>query len=222
MTSQPVQCPQCDAPLTLMPGQRFVQCAYCGGKFAIDLAPDQAPRLTPFEPTPSAPAAAAAAHDAPPRHAELELTLADAEDDVDYQQAELAAAKSAYWRARVDLQRLVAPLQNTTYLAGLLAMLAAFATLFAFSTAQRLPGAVIALLLAATGWAFHREWQEEEVAGQSACREAREAVREAQAGLNNAWARMDNLGLEPELLQQQILATQARPAATGPTTANAT
>ena len=200
MTAQLVECPQCQAPLALKPAQGFCQCAYCGVRFAVEPVDGQSPRLSRWEPPLSA-------------SPDLELTLADAEDDVDYKRVELAEARAAYWQARIELQRLVAPLQNITYLAGLLALLAAFVTLFVFIPAQRIPGAASALLLAVTGWAFHREWQDAEAEGQAEVREAREAVREAQAGLNNALAHLQDVGLEPELLRKQLLAAQTAPPA---------
>jgi len=207
MTSQLVECLQCQAPLRLLSDQRFCQCEYCGTKFVVALAQDRAPRLSTFTSVVSAADDDAALCHAQQRRADLELALADAEDEVEYRQAELEDSRADYWRTRVNLQRLVAPLQNTTYLAGLLAAFAAFATLFVFRRVERLPGAAIAALLAGTGWAFHREWRETEGEGQSECQEAREAIAEAQAELDHARAQLQNGRLEQELLQQQLTAT---------------
>jgi hypothetical protein len=210
MPSQLTECPQCQAPLSLTPDRRFCQCAYCGSKFAIELREGASPRLERFESLLSTLAEETVAQDAQQRLADLEVTVADAEDDVESKQAELQDAKSAYWRTRFDLQRLVAPLQNTTYLAGLFAALAAFATLFVFKRPERLPGALIAVLLAATAWAFHREWQEGELDGQGDCEEAKTAVQDAQTALHSALARLEEQTLEQEFLQRQVLASSSQ------------
>lgn len=213
MTSQLVECPQCQAPLSLTPGRKFCQCPYCGSKFAIELPDGQSPRLARFDAVLSTPAGKAVLRDARERLSELELTLADAEDEVEWKQAELAEAKSFYWQTRVNLQRLIAPLQNTTYVAGLLAALAAFAALFVFRRSERLPGAAIAVLLALTAWAFHCEWQEAQGLGQGECEEARVAIGEAEGELQSALARQEDQSLERELLQRQVLPAQPLPAA---------
>jgi uncharacterized coiled-coil protein SlyX len=210
MPSQVIECPQCQAPLSLTPGRRFCQCAYCGVKFAIQHPDGRSPRLARFESVLSTPAGQVTLRDAERRLADLELTVADAEDDVDCKQAELAESKSSYWRTRLDLQRLVAPLQNTTYFAGLLAALAAFAALFVFKRPERLPGAVIAVLSAVAGWAFHREWRETEVEGQGDCDEAKAAVRDAEGQLHSASAHLEDQILERQFVQRQILASQSQ------------
>jgi uncharacterized coiled-coil protein SlyX len=215
MPSQLIECPQCQAPLILTPGRRFCQCAYCGCKFAIQLPDGRSPQLARFESVLSTPAGETTVHDAEQRLGDLELTLADAEDDVECKQAELAELKSAYWRTRVDLQRLFAPLQNTTYVAGLLAAVAAFATLFVFKRPERFPGAAIAVLLAVAGWAFHREWQEEELQGQGDCEEAKASVKDAQGELHSALARLEDETLEREFLQRQILPSHSHGGASG-------
>jgi hypothetical protein len=154
-------------------------------------------------------------HDAEQRLGDLELTLADAEDDVEGKQAELNGVKDAYWQTRVGLQRLIAPLQNTTYVAGLLAAVAAFATLFVFRRPERFPGAAVAVLLAVAGWAFHREWQEEELQGQGDCEEAKASVKDAQGELHSALARLEDETLEREFLQRQILPSHSHGSASG-------
>jgi hypothetical protein len=210
MPAQLTECPQCQAPLSLTPDRRFCQCAYCGCKFAVELSDGTPPQLTRFESLLSTPASETVAQDAEQRLADLELSVADAEDDVDCRQAELQDTRSAYWRTRFNLQRLVAPLQNTTYVAGLFAALAAFATLFVFKRPERLPGALIAVLLAATAWAFHREWQEGELDGQGDCEEAKEAVEDAQSALRSALAHLEDQTLEREFLQRQVLASSSQ------------
>jgi uncharacterized coiled-coil protein SlyX len=216
MASQLIACPQCQAPLSLTPGRRFCQCTYCGSKFAIELPDSDSPRLARFESVFGAPTGRTMAPDAEQRLADLELTLADAEDDVECKQAELADRKAAYWRTRVNLQRLVAPMQNTTYVAGLLAAVAAFATLFVFKRPERLPGTLIAVLLAVTAWAFYREWQGAELQGQPDCEEARSDVKEAEGELKGALARVEDETLEREFLQRQVIASTSRRAASAP------
>ena len=210
MAAQPIECPQCQAPLNVSPGRKFCQCAYCGCKFAVELADGRPLQLSRFESLLSAAAGKTRLHEAEQRLADLELALADAEDDVECKQADLADMKAAYWLTRLNLQRLVTPLQNRTYLAGLLAALAAFLTLFVFKRPERLPGVVTALLLAVTGWAFHREWQDTEAQGQGDIEEDRAAICEAEAMLHNAQARLEDQTLERELVQRQILEVRSR------------
>lgn len=205
MASQLVECPQCQAPLGPLDGRRFCCCEYCGVRFVVEHPVGQPPRLVRFESLLRTPTVPTVLQGAAQRLADLELSLVDAEDEVECKEAELAEAQSAYWQMRVSLQRRVAPTQNATYVAGLLAALAAFATGFMFDPADRIPGAVAAILLAATAWAFHREWQETEARGQGDCDEARAAVEEAQASLQAAQARWEDQRLERELLQQQLV-----------------
>lgn len=210
MASQPIACPQCQAPLGPLSGRRFCRCDYCGCKFAVELPDGESPRLARFESVLSATAGPTVLRDAQQRLADLELTLADAEDDVEGKEAELAACTSAYWRTRFDLQRLVAPTQNSTYVAGLLAAVAVFGALFMFDRPDRLAGLVAAVLLAATAWAFHREWQDKEAQGQGEYEEATLAIHEAQDELQSALACLEDACLERDLLQQQVVAAQGR------------
>jgi hypothetical protein len=210
MAAQPIECPQCQAPLNVSPGRKFCQCAYCGGKFAVELAADQSLHLARFESLLSATAGKTRLHEAEQRLADLELSVADAEDDVECKQADLSDKKSAYWLTQLNLQRLVSPVQNRTYLAGLFAALAAFLTLFVFKHPERLPGLAAATLLAVTGWAFHREWQDTEAEGQSDLEEDRAAIQEAEALLHDAQARLEDQALERELIQRQVLEVRSR------------
>jgi uncharacterized coiled-coil protein SlyX len=178
-------------------------------KFAIQLRDGRLPRLARFESLLSAGAGQTTLRDAQQRLAHLELTLADAEDDVECKQAELAESRSAYWRTRFSLQRLVAPLQNTTYIAGLLAALAAFAALFVFKRPERLPGVAIAVLFAVTGWAFHREWQEAEAQERGESDEAKAAVKDAERELQGSMARLEDQTLEREFVQRQMRASRS-------------
>ncbi len=205
MAAQPIECPQCQAPLNVSPGRKFCRCAYCGGKFAVGLKDDQSLQLARLDSLLAAGAGKVRLHEAEQRLADLELSVADAEDDLECKQADLADMKSACWLTRLNLQRLVAPVQNRTYLAGLFAALAAFLTLFAFKHAERLPGLAAAVLLALTARAYHCEWQDTEAAGQEDLEEDRAAVREAEAMLLQAQARLEDETLERELVQRQIL-----------------
>lgn len=214
-TAQSAECPQCQAPLTLMPERRLCQCAFCGSTFVVQLAEGATPRLVRFESVRSAAAAEAPLRNAQERLADVEMALADVEDEVESTRIELEDAQSAYQRARAGLVAAIAPWQNTTYVAGLLAALAGFAALFVFKGSQRLPGAVIAALLAATGWAFHHEWQHTEGRAQAACQAARDAVAAAQAELGSAAARLEDGLLERELLQVQMLPARAEAASGG-------
>jgi uncharacterized coiled-coil protein SlyX len=209
MTSESVPCPQCQAPLTLVPERKFCQCVYCGAKFAIHLPDGRTPRLEYLDAVLSTPAGKTVLRDAQDRLADLEMTLADAEDDVETTRVELEDAKSAYQEMRARLRAAIAPLQNMTYVAGLLAVLAAFAALFVFKRPQRIPGGVIAVLLAATGWAWHREWQDNEGHAKAAGEVARDAMDDAEVELRVALARLEDGILERDLLQQHILPAQA-------------
>jgi len=205
MAAQPVECPQCQAPLNVSPGRKFCQCAYCGGKFVVGLAEDQTLQLARFESVLSTIAGRTKLHEAEQRLADLELSVADAEDDVECKEADLSDRKSAYWLTRLNRQRLAAPMQNRTYLAGLCAALAVFLTLFVFQRPERLPGLAAAALLALTGGAFHREWQDIEEQGQGDLEEDRAAIAEAEGMLHNAQTRLEEETLERELVQRQIL-----------------
>ena len=111
---QAIECPQCKAPLSLAAGRRHCQCAYCGSKFVVDGSGGESPHLTRFESIVATALDGAAAQDAYQRLADVEIAIADAEDEVELKRAELAQAKSAYLETRAQVQKAIAPAQNPT------------------------------------------------------------------------------------------------------------
>lgn len=207
MTAQLLECPQCQAPLGIEQGRRYCQCAYCGSRFKIEQQDEERPRLLRFETLLQTAADDAVLSEAPQRLADLEIAVADAEDEVEFRRFELDQARSNYREELLRLQRAMSPVQNGTYSAGLLAAVALFATLFALRGPDRLAGLIIAILLVLTAAAFYREWQDVRRGQREDLQEAKEAIAAAKEALRQAEGQFEDVRLERELLQRLLLST---------------
>ena len=204
MTAQTVPCPQCQGALILERNRRYVQCTFCGSRFVLTAGPSESPQLTRFETTESG----ISIEQVEQRLAAVEQEITETEEEAQQSHSDVASATSAYWRGRLGLQRVIAPSQNATYLAGLLTLAAGFLALFAFRGSDRLVAAVIALLLALVAWGLHREWRDEEKLGEGDLLEATMAIEEAESSHRTVQAHLEDLNLERSLFRERIQALQ--------------
>lgn len=139
---------------------------------------------------------------------ELDEALTNAEEEVETRKVELREARSVYRETVAEVQKRIAPMQNGTYAAGLLATVAWLLVVFVLAGTQWYAGLAIAILLLFAAWGFHREWQDSEQRAQEELREFKEAIEEAKAALNQALARVEDCTLEQELWQRRLLICQ--------------
>ena len=208
MTHQVLHCPQCQGEVSFSSSRRFVQCAACGGNYVIRRDEQQQARLEPPGPA----LAESGTLTLRERIDSLELRIADLQEESQQRQAEVDATTTAYWRGRLGLQRVVSDSQNSTYVSGLVAAVAAFLTLFTFQSTERLYGAAIVALVILVGWAFHREWRSEEQLGQTDLAGAMGAVAEARAAYDASMNRLADLSCERSI----CVAISAEPSETTP------
>jgi len=204
MTSQTVSCPQCDAPLVLAAGQRHCQCAHCDSRFVIRWLDSESPQFTRFESILERGLGTISLQATEERLAELETVIAEAEDEVVAARAELAQAKSAYEAKTAEVQKVISPPQNWTYVAGLLALVAWFLVWFVLENTEWYVLLAIAILLIFVAWAFHRRWREAEAWAQGELQGVRQDVEQARADLIEASAYLEDYTLERELAQMEI------------------
>lgn len=208
ITTQRVDCPQCSAPLLISAERQSCQCAYCGSKFVVERAGTGEPHPVRFEAVLSRTVEPVPLEEVEQHLAELELAITDAEEGVEARMAELAEAKAVYREAITEVQKSIAPMQNGTYAAGLLATIAWFLVIFVLAGTQWYAGLAIAILLLFAAWGFHREWQSTQHRAQGELRELRETIEETKAALNQALACVEDFTLEQELWQRRLMICQ--------------
>jgi DNA-directed RNA polymerase subunit RPC12/RpoP len=211
LTSIAVVCPDCDAPLNLAVGQRYAQCASCGAKFVVEHSADEEARLTSFVSLLAQSGDRVPADKAETRLSELELAGIDLEAELEGVRTELQDAKAGYRQQMARSERNVFPVQNWTYMSGLLALGAGFSSLFVLDRPERLAGVAIAGLLSLVTWAFHHEWLDAENRAQIELLPARQTIQEAQDALARVTARIQDCSLERELRQMQLSQPGAEP-----------
>jgi hypothetical protein len=204
MTSKAVDCPQCDAPLALAAGQRHSQCAHCGSKFVVDWSDAEMPRFMRFESVLARGLDRALTQATEERLSELDRLIAEAEEEVLASRAELEEVKSVYQAGRAEVQRVIEPPQNWTYVAGLLALVAWFLVWFVLENTEWYVLLVIAILLIFVTWAFYRRWQNAEVWAQSELQGVRRTIEQTEADVSEASARLEDYTLERELRQMEV------------------
>jgi len=138
------------------------------------------------------------------RLVELEDTIAEAKEEVRAQRAEVEEARMAYQELRAEWQRMISPAQTGAYAGGLLALVVWFLVFFVLENVAWYMGLVLAVLLVLVTRGFHRQWQRAEAQAQSELEEARRIIEEAEMGLDEALARLEDCTLERELHQKEI------------------
>jgi|GEM_PF-2146094 len=204
MSMRSVNCPQCDAPINIVAGQKHCRCTYCGSKFVVDWSSSEPPQFTRFESILTRPMDDTSLEEADERLVELEDTIAEAKEEVRAQRAEVEEARMAYQELRAEWQRMISPAQTGAYAGGLLALVVWFLVFFVLENVAWYMGLVLAVLLVLVTRGFHRQWQRAEAQAQSELEEARRIIEEAEMGLDEALARLEDCTLERELHQKEI------------------
>jgi DNA-directed RNA polymerase subunit RPC12/RpoP len=199
MTSQTVYCPQCDAPVPLASGQRHSQCTHCGSRFVVDWPNADAPQFTRFESVVERGLNRASAQVTGERLTELNSVIAEVEERVLAGRAQLGDAKLQYRAKSVQVQSVIAPPQNWTYVAGLLALVVWFLVWFVLEGTRWYVSLVIAIVLVLVTWISYRSWQGAEAWAESELHEVKQAIERAGADLGEASALLEDYTLEREL-----------------------
>jgi DNA-directed RNA polymerase subunit RPC12/RpoP len=204
MISQTVNCPQCDAPTALAVGQRHSQCPHCGSRFVVDWPNADAPQFTRFESVLERGLNRASAQVIEERLTELDSAIAEVEERVLADRAQLEDAKSAYGEKSAQVQRVIARPQNWTYVAGLLALLVWFLVWFVLEDIQWYVSLVIAIVLVFVTWISYRRWQGAEAWAQGELQGVKQTIERAGVDLIEASALLEDYTLERELREMQV------------------
>jgi len=209
VTLQPVNCPQCSAPMTIAADQGHCRCEHCGSKFVIDWPDPDAPQLTGFESILAMEVDSASFEAAERRLTYLERAIADVEQEVEAKREQLEEAISAHQELKRECQRAISPAQNQTYAGGLLGLVAWLFVFFVLENVEWYVGLVIAIVLIFVARGFHRQWMGIKEQAQSELYDSRETVEQAGAGLSEALARQEDHILEQELCLRTVSNYQA-------------
>lgn len=212
MTQKPVHCPQCDAPFALATGQRHCRCPYCGSRFVVDWSDPEALDFTNFEAVLNAAANGHVFQAADQRLAELEVAIADAEDEVESRRELVRRAEAAYGQTILEAQHAITLPQARTLVVGLAAALVWFLVVFVLENVAWYVGLVVGVGLVLLAADSHRVWQRTEEQGRRRMRDARQTIELAQAGLVESQAHLEDRALECELCQRQVAESTLPPA----------
>lgn len=204
MTSQTGNCPQCDAPVPLAAGQRHSQCAHCGSRYVVDWPNADAPQFTRFESVLERGLNRGSVEGTEERLTELDSAIAEAEERVLADRALLEETKSTYRARNVQVQRVIAPPQNWTYAAGLLALVVWFLVWFVLEGTRWYVSLLIAMVLLLVTWISYRRWQGAEAWAQGELREIEQTIERAGADLVEASALLEDYTLERELREMEV------------------
>jgi len=209
MVSRSVRCPECDAPIGLGPAQRHCECVDCGSKFAIGLSNSQELQLTCFEVLIAQGLSGVPVQAAEQRLAELDAMIAQAEADVQAKHVQLEATRGAREVRRAEVQAVIAPSQNWTYLTGIAAAGAWFLVWFVLEDIAWLLALSVGILCLVLSWAFHSRWLGAESWAKEELHQLRGAIEESEAELSDAYLRLQDRVLERELRQRVLAAVRS-------------
>jgi hypothetical protein len=209
MTSQTVNCPQCDAPVSLAAGQRHSQCAHCGSRYVVDWPDVDAPQFTRFESALQRGLNGGSVRAAEERLTVLDSAIAEVEERVLLDRAQLQDAKAAHRAKSAQVQRVIAPPQNWTYVAGLLALVVWFLVWFVLEGTRWYLSLLIAIVLVLITWISYRRWQGAEAWAQGELQDVKQAIERAGADLIEASALLEDYTLERELREMEVSSHRA-------------
>jgi DNA-directed RNA polymerase subunit RPC12/RpoP len=204
MISRSLKCPECGAPIRLGQAQRHCECVNCGQRFAVGLSDGRKPQLTPFEVLVAQGLNGVSVQTAEQRLNELDRLIGQAEDAVEEKHGQLEVARAAYQARRAEVQEIVAPAQNRTYLTGLIAVAALFLVWFVFEGLGWLLALGVGITSLLSSWAFHSKWLGAEAWGKGELAQLRKRTEESEAGLSDAYMQLEDCVLERELRQRQL------------------
>ena len=208
MVSHSVKCPECDAPIGLGPAQRHCECVECGSKFVIGFEALQEPQLTHFEALVAQGLNGVPVQAAEQRLAGLDAMIAQAEADVQAKHLQLEAAREANEVRRAEVQEVIAPFQNWTYLTGIAAVGACFLVWFVLEDVAWLLALGVGIVCLVLSWGFHSKWLGAESWAKEELHRSRGAIEELEAELSDAYLRLQDRVLERELRKRVLAAVR--------------
>jgi len=208
MAWRTVTCPECAAPIRLGRAQRHCECVNCGSKYAVGLAHSE-PLLTSFEELIAQGVEELPVQEVERRLNELDATIAQAESAVAGKHAQLESARMAYQARRVQVQQAVAPSQNRTYFAGLVAAVAWFLAWFVVDGFAWLLAVGLGTAGLLLGWGFHSKWLGAEWWGKGELHRLQERIDASEAELSEAYLQLEDCVLERELRQRTAAAVHS-------------
>lgn len=138
------------------------------------------------------------------RLAELEVAIADAEDEVEINRERLRRAQAAYQQSAVQAQKAVVSPQNWTLALGLLTGVVLFLVVFVLEKAAWYFALALAIMLSLWTARSYQRWQRIESQARAQLRDSRQAIEQAEALLSESLARREDRALEQELRQKQV------------------
>ena len=143
------------------------------------------------------------------RLAELEVAIADAEDEVESRQEQVRRAEAAYGQTVLEAHHAITLPQARALAIGLVAALVWFLVAFVLENIAWYVGLVVGVGLILLTADSHRMWQRIEEQGRRRMRDAHQTIELAQAGLVESRAHLEDRALERELCQGQVAGPQA-------------
>jgi flagellar biosynthesis chaperone FliJ len=209
MTSRSVRCPECDVLIRLGQAQRHCECVNCGAKFVVESWDAQEPQLTPFETLIAQRRNGISVQAVERGLGELDVVIGQAEGAVEAKHAQLEAMKDVFQARRAEVQEVVAPAQNLTYLTGLLAFVACFLMWFVLEGAGWLLALGTGIACLVLSWAFHGRWLAAEAWARGELYQLRKRIEGAETELSDAYLQLEDRVLERELRQREVAAVRS-------------
>jgi hypothetical protein len=172
----------------------------------VNLSESRDLQLTPFETLVAQSKAVGPVQSVRERLAELEVIIAQAEGVVDEKHVQLEAAQEAFRARRAEVQQVVLPPQNWTYLTALIAVVAWFLVLFVLEGTAWMVAFGVGIACLVLSWASHSRWLGAESWAQGELSQASITIAASEAELSDAYVQLQDRVLERELRQRELVA----------------